>query len=253
VETAIKCADDDAYLSFAQEHLFNLGSYWRKRTQLLKYLAPLYMFAASLTKIPEDQVAAMRLGRELKLVELHRVAAIVSANDAALYVTQSIRDLHGVRHWTKLKPRFKLRGDFDIFDEGEDGETEVHRLTVGRDETGKRIRRDVPTSYLAEISESLVVYDREMGSMTAMGLAFFDGLTREGFERIGLAAGLTRKQSHFLEKWFRREVAKRDDEVSYKAIRANLSAIAEAMQKDPMWCWWDGGAFGGIQRYNFAR
>jgi hypothetical protein len=199
VDTAFKCAsfNDDAYITFAQEHVFHLGTNWQTRARLMEYLHP-YQTGNRPVPSPEDQLASAW-----------------SANDAALFVKQTVLDRHGVRHWVK--------GAHSC------------RLTVGNDETGNAIRRYAESLPLECVD---VLYADEMDDMTAMGLAFVEVATREDWERIGRAAGLTRKQSRFLARRIRDAVGKRDDEASWKAINEKLPEIKEAIMADHRWRIW---------------
>ena len=231
VQIANKCADDDeAYVSFAQEHVFQMGSYWRKRTQLVKYLSPQYEIAARLMESSEDQLAAMRLRGELKLAEIHRVAEIMSANDAAVYVKQSIEDLHRVRHWTKLKPRFKLQGELDAFDEGEDGQTEVIRLTVGRDETGKRIERyravcSLESFYPASGQEINPAYDTAVGrALITAASQQLERIVDADLKEIGRALELNAKEQEVLvARLAGRGIKKRDADTAWRTLARKIA------------------------------
>lgn len=93
VDTAIKCIpfNDEAYLTFAQEHVFGLTPGLLTRERLARYLHP-YRTGLQPVKSPED-----------------RLAEALSANDAALFVRQSVQGPYCIRHRVKVKP-FKLDG-----------------------------------------------------------------------------------------------------------------------------------------------
>jgi len=64
----------------------------------------------------------------------------------------------------------------------------------------------------------------------AVALAFIKAAKREQWERIGRAAGLTRKESRFLHLRGLGKVTKRDDERLWRAVNAKMPAIKKALE-----------------------
>jgi hypothetical protein len=81
-------------------------------------------------------------------------------------------------------------------------------------------------AYLDEIDELFA--SAQVGERV-LAAAIIRAANRELLERIGRAAGLTRDEARFVDKWGRGKVTKRDSESLYKSVTAKMPALRKAI------------------------